>query len=374
MEITKRGDYQQVRFRYKGRYPRITNNEWRVDTFKKKDIELLASREVEAKIKEIDEEISQQEKTSHSLETMLNKFVENDTLNVKELTALADKYVLNYYVLNYFGKDNTASEVITPKSVNEFRLSLVKDNKLAEKTISTYLSKFKKFIDYLVVMDELDGNVAYKIKLICKPIKTNQKEINSVEKGNYLTPEEAKKLFETFSKEDPYYYLLHTTYLCGLRIGEALGLKFNDFDYENRTLAIKRQYLCATRNIASTKTNISNSTILVPQVLLNEIREYQSLMLANDDDFMFFPKKRVARGTIQSILSEHLQQADLPRITLHGLRHSYASLLANSKEKFTGLTIQHQLRHASYTTTSKTYEHWFDNEKDKMNIDSLCNI
>lgn len=56
-----------------------------------------------------------------------------------------------------------------------------------------------------------------------------------------------------------------------------------------------------------------------------------------------------------NLLSRHCQKAKIPVISIHGLRHTHASLLL-----FAGVSIAsvaRRLGHASMTTTQKTYLH-----------------
>ena len=60
-------------------------------------------------------------------------------------------------------------------------------------------------------------------------------------------------------------------------------------------------------------------------------------------------------STINGILERHCHSANIPVITVHGLRHTHASILL-----FAGVSIAsvaRRLGHASMTTTQKTYLH-----------------
>lgn len=64
---------------------------------------------------------------------------------------------------------------------------------------------------------------------------------------------------------------------------------------------------------------------------------------------------RVFNSTVNSILARHCKAQNIPVISIHGLRHTHASLLL-----FAGVSIAsvaRRLGHASMTTTQKTYLH-----------------
>ena len=72
-------------------------------------------------------------------------------------------------------------------------------------------------------------------------------------------------------------------------------------------------------------------------------------------DEPIFVKSKVYNSTINDILEKHCKNSKIPVISIHGLRHTHASLLL-----FAGVSIAsvaRRLGHASMTTTQKTYLH-----------------
>ena len=70
---------------------------------------------------------------------------------------------------------------------------------------------------------------------------------------------------------------------------------------------------------------------------------------------IFISKEKVYNSTVNDILERHCKKAKIPVISVHGLRHTHASLLL-----FAGVSIgsvARRLGHASMTTTQKTYLH-----------------
>lgn len=66
-------------------------------------------------------------------------------------------------------------------------------------------------------------------------------------------------------------------------------------------------------------------------------------------------KERVFNSTVNNILARHCKRLNIPIISIHGLRHTHASLLL-----FAGVSlasVARRLGHASMTTTQKTYIH-----------------
>ena len=72
-------------------------------------------------------------------------------------------------------------------------------------------------------------------------------------------------------------------------------------------------------------------------------------------DKPIFVMGKVYNSTVNDILGRHCMRANIPVISIHGLRHTHASLLL-----FAGVSIAsvaRRLGHSSMTTTQKTYLH-----------------
>ena len=72
-------------------------------------------------------------------------------------------------------------------------------------------------------------------------------------------------------------------------------------------------------------------------------------------DEPIFVRGKVYNSTVNDILERHCKELNIPVISIHGLRHTHASLLL-----FAGVSIAsvaRRLGHASMTTTQKTYLH-----------------
>ena len=73
------------------------------------------------------------------------------------------------------------------------------------------------------------------------------------------------------------------------------------------------------------------------------------------DKPIFIEKEAIYNSTINNILERHCQNVKIPTVTIHGLRHTHASLLL-----FGGVSIASvakRLGHSSMNTTEKTYLH-----------------
>ncbi|RSX53213.1 phage integrase [Bifidobacterium goeldii] len=141
----------------------------------------------------------------------------------------------------------------------------------------------------------------------------------------------------------------------GLRFSEALGLTPNDFDFIHQTLSVNKTWdykngggFVPTKNASSVrKVQLDWQLIMQLSALLKALPENEPIFVKNGG--------KVYNSTANSILAKHCEQAGVPVISIHGLRHTHASLLL-----FAGVSIasvSKRLGHASMNTTQDTYLH-----------------
>lgn len=140
----------------------------------------------------------------------------------------------------------------------------------------------------------------------------------------------------------------------GMRFSEALAITPKDFDFSHQSLSISKTWdykgkggFLPTKNASSVrKIQIDWQTVIQFSELVKGLPK---------DEPIFVTKERVFNSTVNNILERHCKRLNIPVISIHGLRHTHASLLL-----FAGVSIAsvaRRLGHASMTTTQKTYIH-----------------
>lgn len=140
----------------------------------------------------------------------------------------------------------------------------------------------------------------------------------------------------------------------GMRFSEAIALTPKDFDFAHQTLSISKTWdykgdggFMPTKNRSSVrKIQIDWQTVVQFSVLVKGL---------SPDAPIFLIKNKIYNSTINDILARRCKRAKVPVISVHGLRHTHASLLL-----FAGVSIAsvaRRLGHSSMTTTQKTYLH-----------------
>lgn len=139
----------------------------------------------------------------------------------------------------------------------------------------------------------------------------------------------------------------------GMRFSEALALTPKDFDFAHQTLSISKTWdYKGDGGFLPTK---NKSSVRKIQIDWQTVIQFSELIKGLDQNEPIFVKEKVYNSTANDILSRYYRKAGVPEITIHGLRHTHASLLL-----FAGVSIAsvaRRLGHASMTTTQKTYLH-----------------
>lgn len=140
----------------------------------------------------------------------------------------------------------------------------------------------------------------------------------------------------------------------GIRFAEGLALTPNDFDFETQMLTINKtwNYRTAEGKFQPTK---NMSSIRKVQLDWQTAMQFSQMIKNHSEQQPIFVNGRVFNSTINHRLEILCKQAHIPIISIHGLRHTHASLLL-----FAGVsiaTVAQRLGHSSMTTTQETYLH-----------------
>ena len=201
------------------------------------------------------------------------------------------------------------------------------------------------------------------------PIQGYKKEVK------ILNDKEAKILANYLHTEpNPRWKIaLLTVLFMGLRRGELAGLEWKDIDYENKTMTIARsvQDIIGFGLITKEpKTENSKRTISMPDKLIDYLKEYEGWWLnqkkylgdrLGDTDRLFCTEDGtdISPGLFRVWLQKTLAKVDLPKVTLHSLRHTNITLqlVAGVDMK----TVSARAGHSKASTTSDFYSHFIKN-------------
>lgn len=194
-----------------------------------------------------------------------------------------------------------------------------------------------------------------------------------------LTKEQVK-IFLAAAKEYHSIYLeVLLALFCGLRKGEIMGLKYKDFDFLQHTVSINRQitrdydvvieedrtYKIATQRLSTKppKSYSSYRTLIISAFIFDELeirkKENEEILKLTENhewaEYICLGVKGNIKsdGTYTEAIKRICKRNGLPHITMHGLRHMFATILIEqgvSLEKISKL-----MGHKSVATTFEIY-------------------
>ena len=151
--------------------------------------------------------------------------------------------------------------------------------------------------------------------------------------------------------------------LCGMRRSEVLGLKESDINIPLKcvTIAHTRHRVNGENIEQDTKTEQSRRTLALPDVVVEDIK---ALLDAHDKPYKhtdYLIQDGFGQPMNPSVLTNHIHDiegaAGLPHISVHGLRHTFASMLNNAGIDIA--RISRELGHSNISTTLGVYTHVF---------------
>lgn len=268
---------------------------------------------------------------------------------------------------------DTSMEKITVRQLQEFINSLSKDGAnevngkpLSPKTVRHVLSLVSDIFAYAVRMGIARENPC--VRVVLPKLVRKEKKIYTVE--------ETVRLMELLRKEPvkyrAFFYLL---IYSGCRRGELLGLEWQDVDFENCLISIRRTS-CYTpvrgTYTDTTKTEQSKRTLKLPHEVVDILCELREFQLRQAD---IFGDKWVETGrlftkengepqhpnTSYHWLEKFCARNGLPFYGLHSFRHLFASLLVSNGVDI--VTVSGVLGHSAVSTTSNIYCHMLEDAR-----------
>ncbi|MGO8718708.1 MAG: tyrosine-type recombinase/integrase [Acidobacteriaceae bacterium] len=152
----------------------------------------------------------------------------------------------------------------------------------------------------------------------------------------------------------------------GLRISEAVGLKWSDIDFDNGTASVTRSVVKGREG--NTKTEISRKLVPLHSCQLEDLKAWRTeAPYPDDSDWLFASHLKKGRKPYwpDMIRKRHLlplaeKLGIKKRIGWHSFRRSYASLLKANREDIK--VVQELMRHANISTTMDLYTQAFSED------------
>ena len=260
--------------------------------------------------------------------------------------------VLKKHVLPYF-KDTPINE-ITPAMVRSWQNNFMGGD-YSGNTLRRFHVALSSVFNFAVKYCNLPTNPARLAGSMGKPKPHNM---------SFWTLEQFKQFQEAMEGTEPYHTIFTTLFFTGLRIGELLALTPGDIDTQTGTLTVTKSFEKLARKdiIQPSKTEKGNRKISLPPFLVDILQQFIASNHGIKDTQRLF--EGVTKATVGNRFRRYTTLAGLPRIRVHDLRHSHASLLI--EQGFSPIAIRDRLGHEDIQTTLNTYGHLYPNKQEEI--------
>lgn len=296
---------------------------------------------------------------------MFVDFVEiyvEDMKNTLKASTMDNKLnIIQKHIVPYFQKRKLCE--IAPPDVRQWQNEIRKKG-FTQTYLKSINNQFSAIMNYACRFYRLPEN----------PVRT------AGTMGKAHTDEEmsiwTREQFETFlaTVKDPSYHVLYNLlFQTGIRIGEAMALTPADL-VERKSNGKTRRVVSITKTMYvkgrvthynSPKTLCSRREVTLPLSVWNELQGYIGRLydIKSDERIFWFKKNAVNKH-----MERHIDACGLPRIRVHDLRHSHASMLIHMNKPI--LEISRRLGHKTVQTTLDTYAHLYP-DKDISLADAI---
>lgn len=293
--------------------------------------------------------------------------------NKVKATTSANLYpVYNAKVIKPF-KDKSVEEVVDSKNLRAFKKSIA-DANFSSDYINRVLRLMRLTIEYLYRRAIVKADEFNLANIELEPVTTKEE----IKKESVVwSRKQFAKFIDTFDDDDKYKVMFEVFGHLGCRVSELRGLQVKHFDYKKRDIHICQQVTSKLHNgswqITSPKTSKSTRHVTVSDRIANLLYMFIKDTGYKSEQFIFFGDNPVGESTIRRIMDEHTKEARLPKMKIHGIRHSNATWLLNNPN----LTIaeigkiSERLGHESKKVTLDIYYHLVKNIDDKNILSAL---
>lgn len=291
---------------------------------------------------------------------------------ISAITLQSYKIYANKSAVPYFRKRGTVLQDMRRRDVQDYYNYLTAKG-LSGKSVKDYSVVIRGALNAAVDEDIIAFSPADRAKLpkVQKP------------EHNFYTAEQVQNLLVAL-KGDALYTPVFLAVNFGLRREECLGLEWSAVDLENKTLTVRKTITKLTEEVINdgTKTPCSRRIIPIPDRVLpffchlKAKQAEERLKLGadyqdRDDDWVCrHPDgKRLSVNKICHGFADFIKKHNLPKVTFHELRHSFASILVSQGADLK--RVQELMGHADFATTANLYAHL--TVRDKLDaLDTLC--
>jgi len=299
------------------------------------------------------EQVRQTPKHQLTLEEWLEYWMETIVRpNRAETTVYSYQKIIDNHLVPALG--STPLLQLAPKDIQSYYTELQRETGLSSNTLRRHHDLLSSALRTAVRQD----------MLLTSPMERVEPPRAKPYEADFYNPEELKRLYRLISG----HWLELPTKMAGslgLRREEICGLKWENVDFQRRIIYIReaRTAFGATVVQKETKNRSSVRTLYMPEDvlrLLKEEKKRQREELHRTGGHVVLDQKGqpYSPNALSLAFTRFVRKNDLPRVTLHGLRHSFATIAS-----FQGVSlfdIGKALGHSTPATTGRIYTHLID--------------
>lgn len=251
-------------------------------------------------------------------------------LTRQKTTVYAYQKMIDNHIAPALG--NIPLQKLTPAQLQRYYADKIREGKISTNTVRKHHDLMNSAFKMAVKQGLLLSNPAEKVE----PPVVKRHEMQ------YYSFEQLQKLLE-LSEGTRLEILIKLAGLLGLRREEIMGLTWEHIDFEGKVIEIVEARTMAGNQIITKdpKTATSTRTLYMPPDIEDVLRREQEKQrtykeaLGNsyqDSGYVFTHEdgRPVRPNYASELFTKFVKDSDLPPLTLHGLRHSFASI-ANAK-------------------------------------------
>jgi len=294
------------------------------------------------------------EPTNETVSSYFKSWLQQKKQYVRPGTYNMYSWVVNYHLVPRLGVVKLCE--LAPQHLIATYDEMQKDG-LAAQTAKHVHKVLNDGLEMAVKWGKIEANVA---KLVKAP-KVPKKEMR------VWNEEQLAQFFREFTNER-YYTLFLVAATTGMRRGEVLGLKWQDIDFEQAKLSVRRAYVRGYEGymFQEPKTSAGVRTIALQEQTITALKKHRRWQLADrlasehyQNHDLVFCKQDGGPLTPQQLEGVWYyffrKKTKLPYIRFHDLRHTHASLLL--KAGVHPKVVSERLGHSSVTITLDRYSH-----------------
>lgn len=305
-------------------------------------------------------------------EEVANEWQEHKKANVKESTFEQLEVIVRLHIIPFFGNKRVMR--IRRTEIKNWIESFGELDQEGKEKYSfgsrlKYLSVLKSILHYAVhELEVLEKNPADKLRVPVQDSVALQEEVKyfSLSELNTLLDFMRAYKQQRFPKYRLYYTLMYLLSQTGLRISEALALRWTDMTEDK--LKVERQTKRDNNNnvkLSTLKNSSSYRSIKLDEEVVKELKKFKAvqneLILGdehfrkNKDGIIFqnFNGNYLTPSIVREMIQKYCQMAGVEYKGTHGFRHTHAVLMleAGTSIKY----VSKRLGHKTIKTTADTY-------------------